>query len=178
MISPRCENPAVGALPGGTQLGSGHSGPARRQGLRWVPVRVAARRRLAACCLCSSIGTYWHLTLCLVCQRLEVELSRCPLCNIQAPEAERLLREARVQRGRQPFFGQRAALHVLLVGDRHQAEQLLRVRPSTSDRADIALIHGRRFARKPCRGRDHCPACACGQLLAMQLLKSVGTLFN
>lgn len=43
-----------------------------------------------------------------------------------APEVDRLLREARAQRGRQPFFGQRAALHVLLVGDRHLAEQLQR----------------------------------------------------
>jgi hypothetical protein len=47
---------------------------------------------------------------------------------LQAPEAERLLREAKVQRGRQPFFGQRVALHVLLVGDRQLAEQLQRVR--------------------------------------------------
>lgn len=45
-----------------------------------------------------------------------------------APEAERLLHEARAQRGRQPFFGQKAALHVLLVGDRRLAEQLQRVR--------------------------------------------------
>lgn len=49
------------------------------------------------------------------------------LFRLQAPEVDRLLREARAQRGRQPFFGQRAALHVLLVGDRHLAEQLQRV---------------------------------------------------
>ena len=48
--------------------------------------------------------------------------------RVQAPEVERLLREVRVQRGRQAFFGQRAALHVLLVGDRQLAEQLQRVR--------------------------------------------------
>jgi hypothetical protein len=140
----------AGAMAGGAQLSGTGSGAAWRERLCCIPVTVAAERLLTALGVRCCTGAWSHTGAVHYSQSAwgaarstPAPVVPCQCCIwtallsghrhiMQAPEAERLLREAKVQRGRQAFFGQRVALHVLLVGDRQLAEQLQRVRCHTA----------------------------------------------